>query len=97
MYFSQNDKRSFHRMELNLPIVISKNGQIYNGACLDLSSTGMGISFTTNELHSEDKVDIQLDTNDERFPPLNAEAKLIRVEEREDGSYTAAVEFIALK
>lgn len=97
MYFSQNDKRSFHRMELNLPIVISKNGQTYNGTCLDLSSTGMGISFTTNELHSEDKVDIQLDTNDERFPPLNAEAKLIRVEEHEDGSYTAAVEFIALK
>jgi len=97
MFFAQNDKRSFHRMELNLPIIISKNGQVYNGTCLDLSSTGMGIAFKTSELHSEDKVHIQLDTDDERFPPLDADAKLIRVEELEDGTFTAAVEFEALK
>ena len=97
MFFAQNDKRSFHRMELNLPIIISKNGQVYNGTCLDLSSTGMGIAFSTTELHSKDEVHIQLDTDDERFPPLDADAKLIRVEELEDGTFTAAVEFEALK
>jgi hypothetical protein len=97
MYFAQNDKRSFHRMALNLPIVITKNGQIYDGICLDLSSTGMGISFTSLELHTNDIVYIQLDTGDERFPPLNAEAKLIRVIEDEEGALTAAVEFIELK
>ena len=97
MYFTQNDKRSFHRMELNLPITITKNEKKYNGICLDLSSTGMGISFASPELYANDTVHIQLDTNDERFPPLDAEAKLIRVEEREDASFTAAVEFIVLK
>ena len=97
MYFTQNDKRSFHRMELNLPIIITKNGQVYNGTCVDLSSTGMRILFNSSELDSGDIVEIQLDTNDERFPPLDAEAKLIRVEEDEGGSLTAAVEFIALK
>ena len=97
MYFSKNNQRSFHRMELNLPIVITKEGQIYNGFCLDLSSTGMGISFTTEELHAGDKVYIQLDTNDERFPPLDAEAKILRVEESETGTFTAAVEFLSLK
>ena len=97
MYFSKNNQRSFHRMQLNLPIVITKEGQIYNGICLDLSSTGMGISFTTEELHAGDKIYIQLDTNDERFPPLDAEAKLIRREEGENGTFTAAVEFIELK
>lgn len=97
MYFAQNNQRSFHRMELNLPIVISKDGQVYNGTCLDLSSTGMSIEFTTSELHSDDTVFIQLDTNDERFPPLDAEAKLLRVTTDEDGKKTAAVEFIELK
>jgi len=97
MFFAQNDKRSFHRMELNLPIVISKNEKVYNGTCLDLSSTGMAIAFNTTELHAEDKVHIQLDTNDERFPPLDAEARLIRVDGLEDGSFTAAVEFVELK
>lgn len=97
MYFAQNNKRSFHRMELNLPIVITKDGNVYNGTCLDLSSTGMRIEITSSELHSNDKVHIQLDTNDERFPPLDAEAKLIRVSADEEGKITAAVEFIALK
>ncbi|MDA7745709.1 PilZ domain-containing protein [Psychromonas sp.] len=97
MYFSKNNQRSFQRMELNLPIVISKEAQVYNGTCLDLSSTGMRIEFTTLELKTGDIIYIQLDTNDERFPPLDAEAKLIRVNTDEEGKLTAAVEFIALK
>lgn len=97
MYFAQNNKRSFHRMELNLPIVITKGDDVYEGVCIDLSSTGMRIEFTTADLHSDDNVHIKLDTNDERFPPLDAQAKLIRVEADEDGKLSAAVEFIELK
>jgi len=97
MYFSKDNKRSFQRLELNLPIVITKNGKNYEGTCLDLSSTGMAISFTTPDLFAEDKVHIQLDTEDERFPPLDAEARLLRRQEGEGGLFNAAVEFLALK
>ena len=97
MYFSTNNQRSFQRMDLNIPVSITKAENVYEGICLDLSSTGMGISFSTTDLHADDLVSIQLETSDERFPPLNAESKLIRVIEAEDGTFTAAVEFITLK
>lgn len=97
MYFAKNNQRSFQRMQLELPIVITKEAQVYNGICIDLSSTGMRIEFTASELKKGDLVHIQLDTDDERFPPLDAEAKLIRVNQEEDGKFVAAVEFISLK
>jgi len=96
MYFSRDNKRSFQRVALNLPIVITKDGKTYEGICLDLSSTGMAITFTATDLLAEDKVHIQLNTEDERFPPLDAEAKLIRLKEEEGGVFKAAVEFLAL-
>ena len=96
MYFAQNDQRSFHRMELNLPIKITKDEIEHEGLCIDLSSTGMRISFSAELLKTDDRVHIQLNTGDERFPPLDAEAKLIRVTELGPGNYTAAVEFISL-
>ncbi|MBB1272401.1 MULTISPECIES: PilZ domain-containing protein [Psychromonas] len=96
MYFAQNDQRSFHRMELNLPIKIIKGEIEYAGICIDLSSTGMRISFSADLLKTDDTVHIQLNTGDERFPPLDAEAKLIRVTEIGPSNYTAAVEFLSL-
>tara|TARA_R110001583_G_C5632027_1_gene407136 strand:+ start:739 stop:1032 length:294 start_codon:yes stop_codon:yes gene_type:complete len=96
MYFAQNDQRSFQRMELNLPIEISKDGNLYKGICIDLSSTGMRISFTEHGLQTSDQVHINLDTGDERFLPLSAQAKLLRVTEVGNGNFTAAVEFLSL-
>lgn len=96
MYFAQNDQRSFQRMELNLPIEITKDGHLYKGVCIDLSSTGMRISFNEHGLQTSDQVHINLDTGDERFLPLSAQAKLLRVTEVGNGNYTAAVEFLSL-
>lgn len=97
MYFAQNNQRSFRRMELNLPIVVTKDGQTYNATCIDLSSTGMLIELLSVGLKTDDLVHIKLDTEDERFPPLDAEAKLIRVSVDESEKLTAAVEFLELK
>jgi len=97
MYYPQNEKRSFHRMEINLPIEIQKDGFSYQGTCNDLSSTGMRITFNNNELYANDEVEILLNTNDERFLPLHAVAKLLRVSETEQGGFSAAVEFVELK
>ncbi|WP_137297400.1 PilZ domain-containing protein [Psychromonas sp. SP041] len=97
MYFAQNEQRSFHRMEINLPIEIIKDGITYHGICSDLSSTGMRISFNKPGLSTGDEVNIHLNTDDERFLPLNATAKLIRVSEYGGENFSAAVEFLALK
>ena len=97
MYFAQNDKRSFHRMEINLPIEIVKDGISYLGTCNDLSSTGMRITFNDSGLNTDQQVEILLETTDSRFLPLHAVAKLLRVNQEEQGGYSAAVEFIELK
>ncbi|MDN2662035.1 PilZ domain-containing protein [Psychromonas sp. 14N.309.X.WAT.B.A12] len=97
MYYAQNEKRSFHRMEINLPIEIHKGGFSYQGTCNDLSSTGMRITFNDTGLCTDDHVEILLDTKDNRFLPLHAVAKLLRVTEGEQGGFSAAVEFVELK
>ena len=96
MFFAQNDKRTFQRMELELPIEISKGSMIVRGVCKDLSSTGMLITFNESKLQAGDEVHIKLDTADERFPPLDADATLLRVDEQEIG-FSAAVQFINIK
>lgn len=96
MLHTNKEQRSFHRMAINLPIVIQKDGEVYKGLCLDLSSTGMRISFDKAGLHTGDQVDISLNTDNERFAPLKAVAKLLRVSEGDDGGFIAAVEFVVL-
>ncbi|WP_022940832.1 PilZ domain-containing protein [Psychromonas hadalis] len=96
MFFAHNDKRSFRRMELDVPIEISKGSVVVKGICKDLSSTGMSITFTDTHLQAGDEVHIKLDTDDERFPPLDADATLLRIDEQDVG-FSAAVQFINIK
>jgi len=96
MFFAQDDKRSFRRMELDLAIQITKGSSVIKGICKDLSSTGMSISFSDSSLQAGDKVNIKLATADERFPPLDAEANLLRVDKTDTG-FVAAVQFITMK
>lgn len=95
MYFAHNNQRSFQRMALDLPITITKNGVLYHAMCHDLSSTGMSIQFTESSFQADDLVHIELKTVDKRFPPLCAQAKLIRIH-KEEGRFIAAVEFLTL-
>lgn len=96
MFFAQNDQRSYHRMELDVPIEIKKGTVVVKGICKDLSGTGMLITFDDTALKTGDEVHIKLDTDDERFPPLDADATLLRVDAQEIG-FSAAVQFINMK
>lgn len=96
MFFAQDDKRSFRRMELDVAIEITKGSSVVKGVCKDLSSTGMSISFTDRGLKEGDEVHIRLATADDRFPPLDADATLLRVDTTEQG-FVAAVKFLTMK
>ena len=96
MFFAQQEQRSFKRMELDLPITITKGSLVTKGICKDLSSTGMSITFSDKNLQVDDNVQIQIATNDQRFPPLDADAILIRVDKMDHG-FSAAVQFISMK
>jgi len=96
MFFAQDDKRGFKRFALNMPIEISKESVMMKGICEDLSSTGMLITFTDAGLQANDEVHIRLDSADTRFPPLDAQATLLRIDSLQVG-FSAALEFTCIK
>ena len=96
MFLPQPESRSFKRMLLDLPISITKGALTTTGICKDLSSTGMSISFTDENLLEGDVIQIQLATSDQRFAPLDAQATLLRINKLQQG-FDAAVQFIYMK
>ena len=96
MLITQDDRRAFHRMAIEADVKITKNSQNLKGICKDLSSTGMSIQLTDLSLQAEDEIEIQLDTKNSSFPPLIADAKVLRISEV-DGCYIAAIEFTQVK
>lgn len=96
MLITQDDRRDFRRMAIEADVKITKNSQNLKGICKDLSSTGMSIQLTDLSLQAEDEIEIQLDTKNSSFPPLIADAKVLRVSEV-DNYYIVAIEFIKEK
>jgi len=96
MFFAQDDKRAFKRLRLGMPIEISKGSLTVQGTCQDISSTGMLITFNDETLQAGDQVHIQLATSDTRFPPLDAQAILLRIDAEEVG-FSAAVKLSSIQ
>ena len=96
MLITQDDRRAFRRMAIEADVKITKDSQNLKGICKDLSSTGMSIQLTDLSLQAEDEISIRLDTKNSSFPPLIADAKVLRVSEV-DGCYIAAIEFTQVK
>jgi len=93
---TQDDRRVFRRMAIETSVKVIKGKSELQGICKDLSSTGMSIQLTDKSLKAGDQIDVLLDTDDTRFPPLNAQAVILRLCEQ-DGHYLAAVEFTTVK
>lgn len=96
MLITQDDRRAFRRMAVEADVKITKNDQNLNGICKDLSSTGMSVQMADLSLQADDEILIELDTKHSGFPPLIADAKVVRVLEG-DACYVAAIEFIQVK
>ncbi len=96
MLIANDDRRIFRRMAIEAGVTVTKGDIELQGTCKDLSSTGMSIQLIDGVLKAGDQIDVLLDTQDSRFPPLNAEAVVLRLHEQ-DGIYIAAVEFTTVK
>ncbi len=96
MLTAHDDRREFRRMAIETGVKILKGTFELQGICKDLSSTGMSIQLTDLCLKAGDEVEVQLGTDDLRFPPLNALAKVLRISEEGD-VFIAAVEFTVIK
>lgn len=93
---AKDDRRIFQRMAIEADVVITKGATTLKGVCKDLSSTGMSIQLNGGVLSPGDKVEILLDTHNDSFPPLNAEADILRIQEQ-DEKQIIAVEFTSVK
>ncbi len=96
MITAQNDRRAFRRMAIESPVRINKEGGSQaTGVCKDLSATGMLIELAEESFDAGDSIMLSLGTGDNRVPPLNAEAKVLRISKLET-AFEMAVEFIVV-
>ena len=96
MLITNDERRVFRRMAVDAAITVTLGEIKFQGTCKDLSSTGMLIQLFEANLNPGDQVQVLLTTQDSRFPPLEAQANVLRVEKK-DGFYTIATEFLNVK
>ncbi|QUM75290.1 PilZ domain-containing protein [Moritella sp. 24] len=87
------ERRSYHRMLIDSPVQITDEQQNVTAICRDLSASGMSLDISDSYFSLNDNVSIFLPTGDTRVPPLQAEAKVTRIEHSSD-VYQIGVEFI---
>lgn len=96
MLITNDERRVFSRMAIEAAVTITLGDMQTQGTCKDLSSSGMLIELLDANVNPEDKINVVLTTQDSRFPPLDVEARVLRVK-KEDGVYMVATEFITVK
>lgn len=96
MLIAKDERRIFQRMAIEAGVSVIKGDIELQGICKDLSSTGMSIQLSEGTLKAGDNIEILLDTHNENFPPLHADAVILRVQENE-GIQIVAVEFTSVK
>lgn len=84
------DGRDFRRMDIDCDVVVHRVAEdvIINGKATNLSATGL--SFTcTDSLQFDEELEIKINPGQEGLtPPLHAMAKVVRVEQMADTTYT---------
>ncbi len=90
------ERRTYIRVELPVECTILFAGKKLPGECLNISATGMSIAVKTSvSLNIGDEVEIQLDDSDDDLPPLDANAKVVRIIDKENRKY--GIQFISRK
>lgn len=89
------DRRAFRRMLINAPVTITQGSHSLVGICRDLSGSGMALFVDANGLDPAQPVDLSLGTCSNRLPPFRAQARIIRLDQDEEG-YRLAVEFVTV-
>jgi len=93
---TNEERRVFRRMAIEAAVTITLGDNQIQGTCKDLSSSGMLIQILEPSVNPDDKIRVVLTTQNSRFPPLDVEAKVLRVK-NEDGAYLVATEFLSVK
>ena len=85
---SQSDRRDFIRMDVETEIRVTRAAtkQVVTGKCLNLSSTGLA-AILNEALDMGEEVEVFIDSIGNQIRPLEAVAKVQRVQPLDDGQY----------
>ncbi len=89
------ERRSYKRMMIDSPVQVKDENHNITAICRDLSASGMSLDIPESCFPLDARVSIFLPTGDSRVPPLQAEGKVIRIEEVGD-NYQIGIEFTAV-
>ena len=95
MLKADDERRHYHRMMIDSPVQITDTKQNITVLCRDLSASGMALHMPEQYFSLDDQVSIFLPTGSSQVAPLQAEAKVTRVDHCGD-DYQLGVEFITL-
>jgi len=91
------EKRNFIRMSMKASAKLTiKDGDVIDVTCIDLSATGMSIK-TNQPIKINSKVHVSIESPNDQFRSMDADAKVIRCESLENGDYELGVEIENIK
>lgn len=90
------EKRDFIRMTLNAEALVHlKDQSPLTAQCTDLSATGISL-VTAQPLAKGTEVGVTIESPNEQFRSLDAQARVLRCEARDDQSYQLGLEILSL-
>ncbi|MBD1387925.1 PilZ domain-containing protein [Neiella sp. HB171785] len=95
---TQGERRNFIRMSVDTPIRVqrSASGETLTGTCQNLSATGLAVTLA-EPLQMGEEVEVFIDTTGDNIRPLEATAKVLRMDPLEQDKYDVGLEITGYK
>jgi c-di-GMP-binding flagellar brake protein YcgR len=82
---SNKERRTFIRVELPIKCRVVTKESVFKAECLDLSATGMSLLLMEGDLQVGQAV--QIISDDDDMPHIDAKAKVVRIIDVRSGKY----------
>ena len=97
MIVTQDNKRDYFRMLINTSCEVIVNEpegkRTLAAVCTDMSATGIALT-TQQEVAMGAEVEISIESQNDHFTSLLAQAKVVRCEQQQDGDYKIGLQVI---
>lgn len=90
-----SEKRDFIRMHVETPVTLNRDGQTFQGTCLDLSSIGMQIRSAPH-FSIGDRLQVHIPSVHSELKGLDAEAEVVRISVLEDGAQSLGLSILTI-
>ncbi|MDV2858914.1 MULTISPECIES: PilZ domain-containing protein [Oceanimonas] len=89
MLSANKEQRLFSRMQLNTIVILATTSERIQGTCINLSSEGVLMRVESGRCEPGQEWQLVLPSASDQVPPLMAMARVLRVEQSEEGDLVA--------